>query len=538
MSDALSIVSDKETETPKESPLETFFKNLEGVKEVEARIKSCLEYMQDALAKGKIPDFKGFWEVRKHCLPFFKESMAQPVRTTFWDTYIELTREGRRLKHLLDEESSFAVEQIDLALQALEKELTDLEEGNATFEKGVMVELPDQPKSFQREAKAFESLQTRLNALNLIATQITSLRKELVKTQMRVRHKNKFFNRLSALGDRVFPARKELIKEVSEKFEKSVQNFVNHNFSANQLQDDQLRRTLFQLREEIKALQSMAKVFTLNTHAFTSTRKTLSECWDQLRGKEKEFRKEFSEQKQRSHECVKQIEEKIESFTSKERLSCAEAYQELDEILNEMKALDLTRQDFAILKEKLQELRAPFDQQRVDEENARKEQQQAAEKDRRTQVEMVIQEVEAFIAQADGKELSELLEYSDAFPQKISSLQLHKSEKLHFDRLQRSIREKLSQKKEQAVLSLSSSDQEALGGLKGFIDEKKEERKTIKKQLEEYRKLVGGSNLDFEQAIKYNELLAQEKERLEKCDASIQELEQKISELKKKAENL
>jgi hypothetical protein len=142
MPEALSIVSNKKPETQNESPLEVFLKELGNVQEVEARIKSCLEYMQEALSKGKVPDFKGFWEVRKHCLPFFKESMAQPLRTTFWDTYIELTREGRRLKHLLDEEASFAVEQIDLAIHAIEKEVEDLEQGSATFEQSVVVELP------------------------------------------------------------------------------------------------------------------------------------------------------------------------------------------------------------------------------------------------------------------------------------------------------------------------------------------------------------------------------------------------------------
>jgi hypothetical protein len=359
-----------------------------------------------------------------------------------------------------------------------------------------------------------------------------------VKTQMRVRFKNKFFSRLSALGDRVFPVRKELIQEVSSKFEQCVQKFVKYHFSPDQLQEDKLRRSLFPLREEIKALQSMAKVFTLNTQVFTLTRKALSDCWDQLRGKEKELRQEFSEQKQRSQECMKQIEEKFEAFKAREELTFEEAFKELDEVLKEMKSLDLTRQDFAILKEKIQELKTPFETKRAEEESARKEELQAAEKARRAKVEAVISEVEEFLSSVDSKEIGELLDYIESFSSKLTEIQVHKSERHHFDRLLRSIKEKLTEKKEQAVLSLSSSDQEALGTLKAVLDEKKESRKQIKKQYEEYRKIVGGSNLDFEQAIKYNELLAQERARLEKCDASIAEFEQKVSELKKKAEQL
>lgn len=63
------------------------------------------------------------------------------------------------------------------------------------------------------------------------------------------------------------------------------------------------------------------------------------------------------------------------------------------------------------------------------------------------------------------------------------------------------------------------------------MQQRKERRQEIKQQLEIYRKALGGSNLDFEKAMHYQELVQQEKERLDKANAAIEEIEQKIAEL-------
>ena len=45
---------------------------------------------------------------------------------------------------------------------------------------------------------------------------------------------------------------------------------------------------------------------------------------------------------------------------------------------------------------------------------------------------------------------------------------------------------------------------------------------------------MGGSNLDFEKAMTVREQIDLEKERLEKANAGIQEIEQKIAEIEEK----
>ena len=61
------------------------------------------------------PHFKDFWEARRLCLPLFKENMNPKSRSLLWAEYIEISAEARKLKEILDEQSPFAVEQIELA---------------------------------------------------------------------------------------------------------------------------------------------------------------------------------------------------------------------------------------------------------------------------------------------------------------------------------------------------------------------------------------------------------------------------------------
>src|SRR5262249_12731758 len=152
---------------------------------------ACINFMRDCLAQEGTPNFKGFWAARTICLPFFKETLTASVRVQLWGEYIELTREGRRLKTLLDEESAFAVEQIDLAIKALEEEIkgyhAHLEE---ILSKTADIEFPGQPKTLEANLSLYQRLQKQLNLLNVYASKINALRKELIRTEMRIRQKN------------------------------------------------------------------------------------------------------------------------------------------------------------------------------------------------------------------------------------------------------------------------------------------------------------------------------------------------------------
>ena len=123
--------------------------------------------------------------------------------------------------------------------------------------------------------------------LNTLASRVNAMRKEVVKTEMRIRIKNKLLDCLSLCGDQIFPKRKDLIKEISQTFMSDIDHFIASHFEDEEFQ----RVPLYALREEIKQLQSIAKVLTLNTHAFTETRLKLSGCWINSRAWKKSAKK-------------------------------------------------------------------------------------------------------------------------------------------------------------------------------------------------------------------------------------------------------
>lgn len=70
--------------------------------------------------------------------------------------------------------------------------------------------------------------------------------------------------------------------------------------------------------------------------------------------------------------------------------------------------------------------------------------------------------------------------------------------------------------------------------LKEVLKQRKERRQGIKAQIDALRKSSGVSGLDFEQAMNFNAQVEAEKERLEKINQGILEIEQKIAQLSKR----
>lgn len=78
---------------------------------------------------------------------------------------------------------------------------------------------------------------------------------------------------------------------------------------------------------------------------------------------------------------------------------------------------------------------------------------------------------------------------------------------------------------------LSDDDLKALDQLKEVLDERKQRRVEVKNQLEQYRKMLGGSGFDFEKAMLYREMIEDEKATLDKMNALIDEIEEKIEQI-------
>ncbi len=503
-----------------------FLQQFEKEPSAEGKIRLSIDFMRAALSHSGTPRFKDFWEGRRICLPLFKENILPKVRSQLWSAYIELSTEAKRLKEILDEQSAFAIEQIELAIQGLER---DLEQYELILSQSKETALNVTSFTLEEKRDFYNQIQRELLLLNTLAARVNGLRKEVVKTEMRIRIKNKLLERLSLCGDQIFPKRKELIKKVSQEFMTDVDHFI-----ASYFQDEEFKDVpLYALREEIKQLQSIAKVLTLNTHAFTETRLKLSGCWDKIKNRERERKKETQIKRQEFKQNFDLVMEKIKPFAEAclAGLSVEECNRQSAEILDFMRTIQLGRDEVRILKDEIHKVkRGPLDRAR-DVERDRQKKERDAESQRRDTINILKDELNSLLAQADQFEIDDLISKRDALHKQFEEISLAKAEKQIVDRIFKQLKDTIDDKREKALMMLSEDDLKALDQLKEVLEERKQRRQEIKNQLEHYRKLLGGSGFDFEKAMLYREQIEAEKASLDKINSSIDEIEEKISEI-------
>lgn len=509
--------------------LDSLMKELENIAEPEMKLQRVIDFMEQALAQTGSPHFKSFWQARGLCLQLFKDNLAPAMRSTLWSKYTELSKEARRLKDLLDEQSAFAVEQIEIAIHALETEIVQSEEARANDNRELVID----SQVLRSQLPFYSKVQFELDFLNKQASRINALRKELIKTEMRVRKKNKFFQRLSLLGDKVFPRRKELITELSNHFIADIDAFIAQYFTQDASLD-----SLFFLREEIKALQGTAKILTLNTHAFTHTRMRLSECWDKIKHLEKERKKVRAQQKtvfkENMDAALQKIEESKTAIQAGE-LSPAEGNKKLDEVLSFMRSIELGRDELHYLREQIAIARQPLLEMMKSEEQKRIDQENERQRLKQQKVIDLKREIEALLKTVDNYDAAKLTVERDSILEKIQTTSLVKAEKLELERILKPLRDIIADKKAMSLTALSADDRQALQQLKEMLQERRTLRQEIKEQVESLRKAIGASGMDFVKGMEYNSQMQVQKERLEKINQSIQDVEKKISELEKKS---
>lgn len=505
--------------------LEALQSEISQLIEVEQKIQKVIEFMEMTLAQKGTPHFKSFWEARNICTELFKQNVSPAAKQPLWSKYIELSKEARRLREILDEQSAFAAEQIELAIQALEKDL--LEAFDATKRE---LDILSNCKTLQSKSSFYHTNQSELDFLNTQASRITALRKELIRTNMRIRVKNKFFQRLSLAGDKVFPRRKELIKNVSQNFLEDIERFATSNFASTM--DGE---SLFDLREEIKVLQALAKILTLNTQAFTQTRLRLSECWDKVKSEEKERKKIRTQQKAAYKQNFDEIQNQITQVSEKlssSGLTIDDLKNNIDEIVQHMREVELGHEELKILRQGISTLKKALEEKIQAEEQKRLSIEDEKERQRRKIYDEIIKEISHLISNSENFDMDTLILQKGILYNRISEASISKKEKMDLEKKLKSIQDVISDKKEKAILSLSDDDRQALNQLKDLLNEKKERRQEIKDHIESLRrKSKGSSGMDFEQAMQSSHQLEAERSNLEKINASIQEIEEKIEEL-------
>jgi hypothetical protein len=522
LSESPSSESNSTNYEPASEAYQQYFARLEQLSTPEEKIAHGLLFMRDAISQEGAPRFREFWEARKNTLPYFKQNLNPAIRSQLWSEYVELTVEARRLKEILEDQSRFAMEQIDLALASLEEEVGNSE---ARMVQSLGVELPEE---LEGKVADYDQTQRELNFLNTLAIRLNGLRKEVIATDMRIRFKTKFFKRIYALGDAIFPKRKELIEQVSAAFEHDVDRFIESHFRGAEV----IGAPYYALREDIKALQGLAKQLTLNTNAFTKTRLKLSECWDKIKVLEKSYKQEFLQKKQAWSENYTALAAKIAELQGSGDLKALDAA--LDELYNEMRSMDLGKDEIWRLRQEMQALRTPFltqieearkESERIDREKVQQKKEKTA----------ALKERVAHLQSEKNASPEEIAKNLEEIRAEIERLSLSKFEQQQFERLLRPVKDMLAEKKESALLNLGDDEREALEQLRAVLQQRKDRRIEIKTHIDAYRKQLSGSGLDFEKAMMYREQMDLEKERLDKINASIVEIEEKISEIEENA---
>jgi len=504
-----------------------FEKKLGSFPTPEERIVFGLAYMRETISQEGSPRFREFWESRRLVLPLFKENVNSSVRSKLWGEHVELTVEARRLKEILEEQSAFAIEQIDLAIQAIEKDLAGFD---AILQQTSPVHFPEVPYSIRGRMDVYRQMQQELTVFNAFASRLNGLRKEIMKTDMRIRFKTKLFKRLSELGDQIFPRRKKLIEQVSSEFEKDVDAFVANHFQGSEV----VGAPYYALREEIKAFQWMAKALTLSSVVFSRTRLRMSECWDQIKVLEREYKKVLLEKKIASSDSVKALQARVEELKVRsETITLRDLDKEIDVIHSEMRAVYLDREDIRLLRDALSQLRVPY----IAAQEKKAQELEEAEKERlrakKAKMAQLKDQIQELVTQGQQMDLDSILAQCKSMETDIATLDLSKMEKQQWDRQFRPIKDLVADKKEHSLLNLSDDDRKMLDNFRLVLQQKKERRQEIKEIVDAYRKTLGSSGLDFEKAFHLQELLDQERERLDKANLAIEEIEQKISGLEK-----
>jgi hypothetical protein len=518
----------RERDKEKPSPaIEKLLTTLSEQPSIELKLNQTVAFMEQALAQSGTPQFKQFWDARKICLDLLMENNSVTNKATIWQKYTDLSQEARRLKEILSEQSSFAVEQIGIAIDALEatnnSPIVPLNKQSEEYINAC--------RSLDTHAQLYCAWQAELDHLNHQAVRINTLRKELIQVEMRIRHKNKFFQRLSTIGDKVFPRRKDLIKEISQHFTQDVDAFMNTNFVDGAPAD-----SLAFYRDEIKLLQNIAKMLTINTSAFTQTRMTLSKCWDHIKHSEKERKREQAKLRTLFKQNAQQISDELGAFEQAltAGMPTAEAQAKIEAIVSLMRQTELGREEVRELHSMLDKARSLLQARMHEEERQRTAIEFERDNARKEAIHQLRAQIDDLLTKAHDEKLETLTEAKENLLTAINEASISKGEKAELEKLLRPLKDLITEKKERALLSLSADDRESLTQLQEILQQRKERRQEIKKQLESLRKIGGTSGLDFEKAMSVNEQIAIEKERLDKANEGIEEIEAKIAFLEEK----
>ncbi|MFZ4098833.1 MAG: hypothetical protein ACOYKZ_00700 [Chlamydiia bacterium] len=480
------------------------------------RVTLALQFMKEALANQPRPRFKDFWDARRALMILIKPE-GQELAAEVTEQLQAISQEARKLKAALDEKATAAMAQMEAAVQAIEVDVHHLAEAIRA-----VPEITQWPSALAARQAEYTTAQREAAVLSQLAHRMTLLRKEVLSADMRIRHKNQLLARLSTAGDKVYPRRKELITRLSQWFEADVQAFMEAFFKG-----DQVQGMLNAHREEIKALQQIAKQLSLNATAFNRTRLQLGEAWERVKSADLE-RKRARQEKMAVHaQANQEVLDKVVALEAKakeqmEGQAGAEAEVEKLKVgaLAALRQADLPREQIKSFKDRIFAAVKPLEQKEQDVRDEKKRVVRAQEDAYRQRVRAIEAQLDALEPTAAKLGLEELQSQIGAIQQAMEQQAL-----LMVD--QEGLRRRMMALGDIALLARAGEarDAEALNLL---IQEVKKRRQTLRQSVDELRKSRGGSALDVTRGLQAEAELAAEKGRLDQINHLLYELESKV----------
>ena len=456
-----------------------YIKDLLKLNQADERIAKMLEYMKLQLSHGEIHPLSRFWKMRKFCLDHFKGSIAVSQRLILWKEYCQVIDEIVKLKELIDEKSAFEKQQIE---QALSSVASDLENIDQVIEREASISVPKCP-CISNHAEFYQTTQKELSVYSSYAKRLNALKKEILALDISFKKKQEILDQIHKLADLVFPKKRDLLGLMSRTYAGHIQNFVRLNFSS-----ETFKSPIFQLKEQIKQLQNFAKIISLNVDAFSKTREQLSDCWDRLKLHEKKQKKEKEEKKEQSSKVFTTLEEKIEKLKAeKGSLPPAKFHDEFKHLSRLIQKEDLIRFQRKQLQDKLEVLHD-------EKEGALPSAQESATLSICSQLSGLIEKVHELDYQVIQSSVGELFTSYD-------SSQASDSQNIQIERSLYTLYESLG-----AKLSKELKDCLDFEALSIKVENFK---KSVKENIERYRRALGSSNQSIEKAMAFNELLVQ-----------------------------
>jgi len=342
-------------QTKEDSAFTTAQEKLENSTDIDAQLYIAIEFMKTALSEGEKACFHDFWRMKKICLDLFKKEMHPTKRSLYWEEYTKILSQAHSLQKILEEQTDFQVEQISLAITALENELNEKEKWKAI----INIE-PLKDSVLDRQ---FLKIRKELAVLGIAKEKLLSLRKEILRQDIRIGQKNKLLVKISQSGDLIFPNIKKLTKQLSLEFLQCIDQFVSDNFS---LSGSKIisKELPFALKQQIKSFQDILKILPVSNDIYRKIRSILSQCWDLISCHEKQKREAFEKLREQENEKLTQLMEQLSQIEVD-----SQVHKKTEEFIKETKSLGLSKDAMHKLWKEVGRLRDEFDQiKRKDEE--------------------------------------------------------------------------------------------------------------------------------------------------------------------------